>query len=98
MFFLFHSALAEVERHVVPVAVLLYRLLPDHINGLGGGEAGAGRRSPVRREVGEVQARVTGPDADMIQWRSLQGNQWALPPLCGVGRKILFIKTGSIPK
>ena len=74
----------------VPVAVLLYRLLPDHINGLGGGEAGAGRRSPVRREVGEVQARVTGPDADMIQWRSLQGNQWALPPLCGVGRKILF--------
>ena len=66
MFFLFHSALAEVERHVVPVAVLLYRLLPDHINGLGGGEAGAGRRSPVRREVGEVQARVTGPDADTV--------------------------------
>ena len=38
-----------------------YCLVPDHVDGLCRGEAGARPRAAVRGEVREVQARVTGP-------------------------------------
>ena len=39
----------------------IYCLVPDHVDGLCRGEAGAGRGAAVRGEVREVQPRVTGP-------------------------------------
>ena len=70
---------------------MTYCLLPDHVDGLGRGEAGAGPGPAVRGEVREVQTGVAGPGVRGEYY--VNNVRSKLPALHGGRRDFLVILT-----